>query len=334
MNTDNNSGKTRVILLLCLAILLLVGFVGYKLYTKRVEGLVVFNHRTGNEAFLGINTLTVAVTGVEDHLLIPVLGTNSETAAREIWLSKLCLGVGSANTPLALQAAVISTAAVAALAATATAMSCALPPAACQGTVTGLKIMYALNGNSLVLYYKPLKFCRASRGFGQGVQYFGQYQVSEATDLYTYSAASSSFVPVTGAAIQQATTEINAYQQTKTGIQIVRSDTRRTGFVDTPTIVGDVKSLIFPIQELLAIGKSPGNKGNIYLWNSISEISSPGETPLVKHTLLLSSDDVTQSGNIVYVSALGSAFANLSHLCPPSCGIAAGENFTFRLAPF
>lgn len=333
MKINFTTFKTNLTLLLTIITLILLSIVGYKLYTKRAQNNVVFKNFESTSSFLSINTLTSTLINKEDNLLMRVVAVDGETALREIRHSLVYLGVGPSNTRLNIQAVAINTAAINDFTRTASIINCTLAPGICQGTVTAIRIIYGLNTNSLTLYYKPVKLCRASRSYGQGGEYFGQYKGNEENTIYSYSSGSTTFTPLSGTALSNATAQIAKYQEANNGIQIFRDNTP-DDFRSGDDISGDVKSIMFPLQELMAVAKSPGNKGLIYLWNSISEINSPNEKPFIKHTLLLSSDDVTNTGNVVYLPIYGSSFANLSHLCPPSCGTANNDYFTFRLAPF
>ena len=197
-------------------------------------------------------------------------------------------------------------------------------PTPCANYLTGLKLFYAFKNGKFTLYYRPVKFCNLSKSYGQGSQLFGQYKLYENANSY-FKYSDPNFVEVTDAAEKQAIlAEIDAY---KIQIKIKHRDTDPLApFISSVDISGDVCSVIFSFQEMLALGLASYGTSNIRIWNSV-EVISYNLDQWNKHGLLLSTENVTSSGGSINVYAYQGSFANLSHMCPPSC---IGD-FTFRL---
>lgn len=230
------------------------------------------------------------------------------------------------NVALSILAIEIKKAAIVSLHGIATELRCD-----CEDSLLGLRIIYALSSNySLTFYFQPLLFCPVSETVtGAGGRVYRRYELCTEGNFYTYAPESLNFQLVTDIANKDA--EVLRYQTPVTGLKVLDTGTTPfswRNFIDANTISGDVKSLIFSFDQIEEVYNRTGIDGKIRFWNAVGNLETKNYGVLTKHLLLLSSDDVTYSGNNVIPSLRG--FADLSHLCPPSCN---GRNFFFILKP-
>lgn len=202
------------------------------------------------------------------------------------------------------------------------------PGVTCSNFITGFRIFYSVN-KEFTLYFKPVKFCRDSHTYGQGGQHFGHYKMYESLTYYKYNGGPNFTEVLTLGETQSINDSIDVFKRTAT--TIMRSGSFGP-FRDLPDLKGDVKSLIFCFQEVNSLRKANKPDKYVRFWNAIEKIPHLNAME-AKHILLLSIQDFVSSGQTINIPTYSGELANLSHLCPPSCGTTAsnGTIYTFRL---
>lgn len=196
--------------------------------------------------------------------------------------------------------------------------------------IGGLRLIYAIEASVFKLYFRPLYFKWAKDLFGQGSEAHALYALSEDETVYYDYDANTGFQAIDMndvAVANKVNANIQRYADAQLGIYIQR---RNGDSMKTAHTVNDVKSVIFTFQEFFTLQDSGNpNINEIKIWNYVKQINS-STNPLVKHDLMLSSDDVAYNPNLLGISldTIKSNFLDLSHLCPPNCG---GSDFLFRL---
>lgn len=258
--------------------------------------------------------LTRAIPG-ENTLQLTIMEVETNLAIREIELSKTFLRIESKT--VAPRVANINTAAIDSMLNFAKTLTVS---ATCTNYVTGIKMEYAIGSNSLLgLYYKPVKFCRQFLASGQGVENFGIYTLPIEGPRYEYINNTFSL------AASDATTSISNY----TTLIKIQHTTTTTTPVPTTITPYDVTSVIFTFQELKALIDDNSGAKNLRIYNCMREISIDPSISSLKHSLIVTTDNIKLYPNETKGRrSFKGKYANLSHLCPPSC---IGDLFVFRL---
>lgn len=267
-------------------------------------------------------------TANEDELVFEKLRINSVKAEEDIQHSYNTLTVEN-NLKLGMLAAKIPTAAIEWMYTThAKGINCV----ASSYSITGIRIFYGLTSDfkKLQLFFQPVSFCRVDNIYGQGGERLGKYQVADNGKYYEYISGNQ-FTQIT---VSDKDNAFTRYRNTMNGIRFNRgAQGPRFNMKNSEgDIMGDVESVTYSMQELFTLAESKANKGFIMFWNSIKVLPIGGSRQLVKHMLVLSSDDVDVNpadASDLVVPSEGANFMNLSHICPPSCN---GANYTFCIA--
>lgn len=190
-------------------------------------------------------------------------------------------------------------------------------PDSCTSYITGFKMFYAVREGVFTLYFRPVKFCLLSKCYGQGAQLFGRYKLHEVSSTY-YKYVQPAFVEVTDS--NEKNTILTEFANYRNLVKIRHrdGDTDRTPFIAESDITGDVCATIFSFQEVFALAEASSSSVNIRFWNSIEDVTYNNDR-WNKHGLLLSTEVVTYAGPVISVHTYCGSFANLSHMCPPSC---------------
>ncbi len=196
--------------------------------------------------------------------------------------------------------------------------------------IGGLRLIYAVEESVFKIYFRPLYFKWVNDLFGQGNELYALYMLNEDETVYYAYDINAGFqtLDMNDAGVaNKVNTNIQRYTDAQSGIYIKRRNGEATRTTHT---ANDVKSVIFTFQEFLTLQDS-GNPGinDVKIWNYVKQINS-STNPIVKHDLMLSSDDViyNTSSSGISLNPIKSNFLDLSHLCPPSC---SGGEFLFRL---
>lgn len=240
-----------------------------------------------------------------------------ETAGDFIWIN---------NNPIIQQAAQPRIQAIRDL--QAIAKSIPTNPEPCNNYITGLKIFYGIKNTAFILYYRPVKFCRSSLYDIGGRETWGTYQVYQDVNSYYYYDGTDFINETDAAKLQIIKDEINAYQDINNGVKIRRSQivgTQRSSFIKSAHRSGDVESVTFSFQEFFALMDANPVSNVIRIWNVIKGREHPNEN--LVHDLLLSAESIVSINGDVQIPTFTGPFADLSHLCPPSCN----GDFDFRL---
>lgn len=197
--------------------------------------------------------------------------------------------------------------------------------ASCANSVPAVEIIYGVNSGTFTMYYTPILLCHSDDKYGYGGTRYGHYIKVASGNYYTYTEGAQAFTPTTPAAV---TTATNIYQGVN-GIKIKRPDNSITGFQSGTTIAGDVKSILYPIEQFERICDADTY---FYIWNSVHKmklyVNATDEVEYTKHTLMLSSKQFTinSAGTSVDINNPALRFGDLGHICPPSC---YSDEFTF-----
>jgi hypothetical protein len=189
-------------------------------------------------------------------------------------------------------------------------------PEPCTNYITGLKIFYAIRNNAFVLYYRPIKFCRTSVYHGAGNKRYGNYDSHENLNSYYYYDGTDFVEETDSEKLKEIKNHIGTYQDVVNGIKIRHNILAETPF--TPYAPDDVTAVTFSFQEFFALMEANSLTNVIRIWNVIEGSEYPNSTYIL-HALLLSTESIISVGGNVIVYGFAKSFANLSHLCPPSC---------------
>lgn len=247
---------------------------------------------------------TMPVT--EDELLLEITELPNQSAVEEANNCQYYLFSGGKT--LKGRAGTISIKALASMVETAT--NIAVPAGS---SLTAIKLKYGFENNKIKLYYVPMRLYRESYGSAQGdtVEH-GVYKVYEDPGLYDLNAASV-MTKLIGAALTAAETAIKNYT---VYTKIVHSHGSEPTGLDPKD---DVTAAIFPLQELYSVAQNtitPGTDSLIF-WNGVKAMPK-GTGKVFKHILIISSN---QASPFIEESNEDGKFANLSHMCPPSCNV-------------
>jgi hypothetical protein len=189
-------------------------------------------------------------------------------------------------------------------------------PEPCTNYITGLKIFYAIRNNAFVLYYRPVKFCRTSIYPGPGNKKYGNYDSHENINSYYYYDGTDFVEETDSEKLQDIKNHIGSYQDAVYGIRIRHKILAETPFA--PYAADDVTAVTFSFQEFFALIEANSLTNVIRIWNVIEGTEYPNSTDIL-HALLLSTESIISLDGNVIVYGFAKSFANLSHLCPPSC---------------
>ena len=255
---------------------------------------------------------------IADNPVVEVSHMAPKVAKKAIDKSRLHISLN--DEPVDLLAQQIQISKLATLVQSAEGLQCG----AATRTLVGVKISYGLDGaGKLKLYYVPVKFKLLNEDWGPGGAIYGRYELCDSAGAYTYEANAFN-------AVQNIQTMYNAMTAYQNALAIARNEngTDIQPFKWQTDIRGDVRSLIFSLDQLLALQNTPGNNGNIKIWNAAGKLLGQANKYLIKHLLLVSSDDVVVNGEVIDVT--DHPFSDLSHICPPSCN---GNDFIFATLP-
>jgi hypothetical protein len=200
---------------------------------------------------------------------------------------------------------------------------------ACADWMTGMRIIYSQDGASLKLYYQPILLCATNAARPGPKGNIQDFDLCNSGSFYEYTSGRFKKL-ITQAQLDDMTNRIDNYKIAKSpdlpyGVQIKNPAGIWENFDATndDNPAGSVKSVVYPLGELISL-----NTGRmVKLWNTVelTSVKKDGVTTLYhKHNILLSTENVTSAGTILNVPK-DAKFADLSHLCPPSCN---GNRFT------
>lgn len=266
-----------------------------------------------------VSVLISSVYPDEDQLYTEVSSVDSAEAERKIEDSRQFFAIGS--TPLEPKIVELDTTEIDNLRDIAAGIS--TPNG--DKWVTALKLLYAIDsGGNFKLYYKPVKLSRGAltvKIAGPGNSFYYNYALREnANQFFKYEDDAFSEI-TTVTQLNVVSDDIARYSHPTAGIKIKpnRWDTLPRPHNRLTDEEGDVTSVILPFQTFKRLADANPGRPNIILWNSVKE-TIYGEKNYIKHDIIMSSDDITVVGGDIKVPTASGRFANLSHLCPPSCG--------------
>ncbi len=194
--------------------------------------------------------------------------------------------------------------------------------ATCDEILPGIRIIYARSGSSLKLYYQPLLFCVTGARVDQHNGTFKRESTLTVEGTY-YEYISNAFHELTSPSeIAAMNAAIANFQMLNSGLQVRKDGAYRNFIVTNDTDPNaDVKSVVCPIQQLLDICATPASgTGKVVLWNGVDPIGFQANPKLIKHTVLLSTDNVTATGGTIIIEPTA-VVSDYMHLCPPSCSV-------------
>ena len=175
--------------------------------------------------------------------------------------------------------------------------------------ILGFRITYGLNSNNKIkLFYQPVFLKKDSTAT---VKTNVKYAAEESSTYYKYANSSPYFSPVTS---QTVTAAVNNYTAHINFMNNIKKPAVWRGFkngIDTDS-TADAKSLVYSFQETDSI-MIENNTDMIYIYNA-AENKYANHKTYMRHSLLIGFEDKG-------VHSFYKKFGNLSHLCPPSCGL-------------
>lgn len=182
--------------------------------------------------------------------------------------------------------------------------------------VLGLQITLGLSSpQRMKLLYKPVVMSKVkdSTDAINSATLWGIYHLEPNTfSYYTYNRATRSF---------NTTTDLSCISSYTNSVMIKHDKAHLDAFISTgPDAQKDVTSMIFTFQEIDSLVSQNPNNMYIRVLNAAIDCSNT-TTPYIKHTLLLGPSCLDPQ--LINMKFFGQDFdhkyANLSHLCPPSC---------------
>lgn len=202
----------------------------------------------------------------------------------------------------------------------------------CEDYMPGIRIIYGLDGSSLVLYYQPMRFCADGPKRMGAKGWTRHYNLCKEGGFYKYDGG---FTELNSGELTIMNTQTENYRRLPAdghpyGVEVKNEDGDFEGFIDDgeDSYAGSARAMVFPVQQLIDLAGG----GVVKLWNMWGRtgVETGGVTVYYrKHEILLSTENVTVSGTNVHVPA-GGKFSDLSHICPPSCN---GNRFMFYVNP-
>lgn len=186
-------------------------------------------------------------------------------------------------------------------------MAMALAPGYNGRYILGINIIYGLNNSldKMLLYYEPVFLKYLSEGKSDNEV---KYQPMFGTKLYQYIDSTKSFSAASESAVTQAANNYSIHVTFKTAGNKYFREFLKT---DSNDAKGDVTSIIYPLQEL----------DSILIANKVDDIVVINAGDIIqgslKHSLLLGPGLLDHKMTPIFYKKYG----NLSHLCPPSCGV-------------
>lgn len=198
-----------------------------------------------------------------------------------------------------------------------------------KNDIAALKISFGIDdSNKICLFFQPIGLVFQQKFFNNKYEQHAQYKIVEG-QLYRYDKDLDSF----GTPVEDIKNEMGKYSQK---IRIKHADSERScsvfrNYNEDNEIYGDVTSLIFSFQEIFAVFHDNNYKAYVQIYNCIRLIpQADPATALNKHGLLLfaSNDKSPHDFNLTFESTYQDQYADLSHLCPPSC-----DTLIYQLEP-
>jgi len=184
----------------------------------------------------------------------------------------------------------------------------------CASFISGVRIIYAMEGNKIKYFFQPVYMCRSAGRWYDVVDTFTVYQYQVAQ---TGKGKKAEFVPATNPKKY-----INNYLDNIRIFNKKKNVFRKHNKIDN--VEGDSRSIIFSFQELFKLyHDSYPEKGkdrycnNVLLYNGAINYKRLRKISIlpkwrIKHTLLIEAQN--HDGSLA-----PSKSANLAHLCPPGC---------------
>jgi hypothetical protein len=193
----------------------------------------------------------------------------------------------------------------------------------CANFLTGIRITLGMQNNAIVFLYQPV-YMHDTGTYRQENSYY-VFDLDPKT-YYTYDPAKFLFVKYNGDAAALCK---NYY----TNIRIIHTqdatlETFNQDFSGRQSWKNDTKSIIFSFQEIFRLYHDNTNETdgqryckNIYIRNGAANYRKGKLNQWrIKHTVLFSIDNGSLNSflSLPQITEVG-RFANLAHLCPPSC---------------
>jgi hypothetical protein len=159
------------------------------------------------------------------------------------------------------------------------------------------------------LLYTPVCLTHSVDVYDGHLNRLGTYTIIPSSKTFTYNTAQQKFVRVNATALSTLTGAYKNYMRIK--------HTPAGSYEAYQN--GDVTSVIFPYQEidtLAAHNYEADAEKYIYVCNAVKSQTISG-TEYIKHSLILAADGLIPLDSTDFRRK----FANLAHLCPPSCGL-------------
>lgn len=180
--------------------------------------------------------------------------------------------------------------------------------------VTVLQIKYGIHNNKVKLYYKPLCLAWTNTVVINGVTY-NQYANFHSFDSNYYTNSSSGLVRA-GYKLQFQPDSANYVNNIL--IRHQRTEASPTGFNWAPDSTGDLRSGVYPFQEIFAMNSDNHASDSVKMVNiglQVLVITS-STIPYIKHGLVLGPKSCTlPGGSGIFCNMCADAEA----VCPPNC---------------
>jgi hypothetical protein len=177
--------------------------------------------------------------------------------------------------------------------------------------VNAVQIHHGVDANNrMQLVYTPVCLTHSVDFYDGHLNRIGTYSIIPSSKTYTYNTAQRRFDQVNASV---AATFTDAYRE---NMRLKRTPAGEFEVYQD----GDVTSVIFPYQEietLAAHNYSGGGDKRIHVCNAVKTQTISG-TEYIKHSLILAVDSLVPFTD---TTDFRGKFANLAHLCPPSCGL-------------
>jgi len=201
----------------------------------------------------------------------------------------------------------------------------------CKDWILGMRIIYAQENTSLILYYQPVLLCAIGDATPGPKGVLRHYSLCQEGAYYAY--ANGHFNKLDDTGIRNMNAAIDTYKKTPGtgspyGVEIKSPGGKWESFATSADNDprGNVKSLVYPIKQMMATAGT----GTLKIWNMVERIGISDnnmEITYHKHELLLSNDVVTVNGTNLETPS-STVFSDLSHICPPSCN---GRTFSIYI---
>ena len=181
--------------------------------------------------------------------------------------------------------------------------------------ILALRFIYGMDeSKNMILMYQPLFLKRVT---ANGIKANVEYKADTSLYCYIYNHSDTSrFQPIDKSFVKAAIKKYKENISFKTGSQKGQPVCRT--FNNATDSTGDIKRTVFSFQELNSVVKD--HEAEILYILNAAEVIRANHTDYLKHILLLGSENFHLESRF-HSGIFYKKYGNLSHLCPPSCGV-------------